>query len=72
MNFFLDRDAGLRNADLAKLREKLGACGAPADPAAETAMSARFELACEHGTLKVDLILAPTSPPTLQKLEFSQ
>jgi D-alanyl-D-alanine-carboxypeptidase/D-alanyl-D-alanine-endopeptidase len=72
MNLLLDRDTALRNGELAKLKEQLGACAAPLDPAGDSAMSGKFELACEHGTLKIDLILAPTSPPTLQKLEFSR
>ncbi len=71
MNVLLDRDAALRNGELANLKERLGTCAAPPDPASDTAMSGKFELACERGTLKIDLILAPTSPPTLQKLEFS-
>jgi hypothetical protein len=72
MNFFLDRDASLRNADIAALRQKTGACMAPPAPAADGALSGTFEFACEHGTIKVNLILAPTSKPTLQKLEFTQ
>lgn len=72
LNFLLDRDAALRNGELAKLKEQLGTCTAPPDPTGDTAMSGKFELGCERGTLKIDLILAPTSPPTLQKLEFSR
>ena len=72
MNFPLDRDSTLRNADIAKLKAELGACAAPASPSSDTAMSGNFELACERGTLKISLTLAPTSPPTLQKLEFSR
>jgi hypothetical protein len=72
MNFFLDRDAALRNADLAALRQKTGAC-APASPAiGDGALSGTFEFICERGTLKVNIILAPTATPTLQKLEFTQ
>ena len=72
MNFFLDRDAALRNADIAKLKAALGACRPPVAPGSDTAMSASFELPCERGTLKVNLILAPTVKPALQKLEFTQ
>ncbi|HTU66657.1 MAG TPA: serine hydrolase domain-containing protein [Steroidobacteraceae bacterium] len=72
MNFFLDRDATLRNADIAALREKTGACRAPDAPTADNAMSGTFELPCEHGTVKVNLILAPSGKPSLQKLDFTQ
>lgn len=72
MNFFLDRDAALRNSDLAALREKTGACQPPASPAADNALSGTFEFTCERGSIKANLILAPTSRPTLQKLEFTQ
>jgi serine-type D-Ala-D-Ala carboxypeptidase/endopeptidase len=72
MNFLMDRDAVLRNEDIAKLKAELGACAAPSSPSSDTAMSGSFELACERGTLKISLTLAPASPPTLQKLEFSK
>jgi D-alanyl-D-alanine-carboxypeptidase/D-alanyl-D-alanine-endopeptidase len=72
MNFFLDRDAGLRNADLAALKQKTGVCVPPPSPTADNAMSGTFEFTCERGTIKVNLILAPTAKPSLQKLEFTQ
>lgn len=77
VNFFLDRDAALRNADIAALKQKSGACTPPPAPAfpagtADGALSASLEFTCEHGTIKVNLILAPTATPTLQKLEFTQ
>jgi CubicO group peptidase (beta-lactamase class C family) len=74
MNFFLDRDAALRNADIAALKQKTGACAPPppASASADGALSGTFEFACEHGSIKVNLILAPTTPPALQKLEFTQ
>jgi D-alanyl-D-alanine-carboxypeptidase/D-alanyl-D-alanine-endopeptidase len=71
-NFFLDRDAASRNTDIAALRQKTGTCTPPAGPAADGALSGTFEFVCEHGTIKVNLILAPTPEPTLQKLEFTQ
>jgi len=77
MNFFLDRDAALRNGDIATLKQKTGACTPPAEPrfpwgTAAGALSATLEFTCEHGIMKVNLILAPTPTPTLQKLEFTQ
>jgi serine-type D-Ala-D-Ala carboxypeptidase/endopeptidase len=72
MNFFLDRSAELRNADLAALKQKTGACAPPATASGDGAMSGTFEFTCEHGSIKVNLILAPTAKPTLQKLEYTQ
>jgi serine-type D-Ala-D-Ala carboxypeptidase/endopeptidase len=71
-NFFLDRDAASRNADIAALKQKTGECTPPAAPVAEGAMSGTFEFLCEHGSMKANIILAPTSRPTLQKLEYAQ
>lgn len=71
MNFFLDRSAALRNADIAALRLKTGNCPPPATSTADSALATIFELACEHGTLKINVILAPTAKPAFQKLEFT-
>ena len=71
MNLLLDRDAGLRNAEIAGLKEKTGACAAAPPYSADTAMGGTFELACERGKLKVTLLLAPTVPASLQRLEFA-
>jgi serine-type D-Ala-D-Ala carboxypeptidase/endopeptidase len=70
MNFFLDRDASLRNADIAALKQTTGECRPPAAPRAESALSGTFEFTCERGSMRANLILAPTAKPTLQKLEF--
>jgi hypothetical protein len=71
MNFFLDRDAASRNADIAALKQRTGECRPPLASVADGALSGSFEFSCEHGTMKVNLILAPTARPTLQKLEFA-
>jgi D-alanyl-D-alanine-carboxypeptidase/D-alanyl-D-alanine-endopeptidase len=69
-NFLLDRDAGLRNRELVDLRVKMGACrSGPID--SDSATSATLAWTCDRGTLKVNLLLAPTTPPTLQRLEFT-
>jgi CubicO group peptidase (beta-lactamase class C family) len=71
MNFLQDRSAPLRNRELADLKQKLGACKPGAPAGSDTAMSAKLAMACERGVLKANLILAPTSPATLQTLEFT-
>lgn len=70
MNLLLDRDAAHRNAELAALKARLGACRG-ADPIrSDTAMSATVTFPCERGVLQARLTLAPTTPASLQTLEF--
>ena len=71
MNVLLDRDAAHRNAEIATLRTKLGACRAPEPIVTDTATSALVRYSCERGTLQARLLLAPTTPASLQVLEFS-
>jgi CubicO group peptidase (beta-lactamase class C family) len=72
MNLLLDRDAKLRNAEIAELKEKTGACKASPPYSSDSAMGGTFELACERGTVKVTLLLAPTPRASLQRLEFAK
>jgi CubicO group peptidase (beta-lactamase class C family) len=72
MNLLLDRDATLRNSEIAALKAKAGACAAAPPYSADSAMGGTFELACERGKLKVTLLLAPTAQASLQRLEFAQ
>lgn len=71
MNFLMDRGAPLRNRELADLKEKLGVCQPTGPAVTDNAMSAMLSYACQRGTLKANVILAPTLPPTLQTLEFT-
>jgi serine-type D-Ala-D-Ala carboxypeptidase/endopeptidase len=71
MNLLLDRDAALRNAEIAVLKAKTGACAAAPPYSADSAMGGTFELSCERGKVKVTLLLAPTTPASLQRLEFA-
>ena len=71
MNLLLDRDATLRNAEIAALKAKTGTCAAAPPYSASSAMGGTFELACERGKVKVTLLLAPTTPASLQRLEFA-
>ncbi len=71
MNVLLDRDAPRRNAQIAELKAKLGACRA-ADPIqTDNAMSALLSFPCERGVLRVRVTLAPTTAPSMQTVEFS-
>lgn len=71
MNVLLDRDATRRNAEIAALKAKLGACRAPEPIVADNAMSTMLTLPCERGTLRVRIVLAPTTPAAMQTVEFS-
>lgn len=71
-NVLLDQGAAIRNPQLAELRQKLGDCRLADPQHSDSAMSANLALACERGTLKAKVVLAPSNPPTLQTLEFSQ
>lgn len=66
MNVLLDSDAAHRNAELAALKRRLGACGAPEPFSSDTAMSGVTHLRCQRGRLKVHVLLAPTRPVTIQ------
>lgn len=70
VNVLLDQDAEHRNSQIAKLKTTLGHCGA-ADPIKTGhPFAATITYPCEHGTLRVRVLLAPTSPALLQRLEF--
>lgn len=71
MNVLLDRDAPHRNAELASLKARLGACRAPQPTRTDSAMSTVVNWTCERGALQARLLLAPTTPASLQTLDFS-
>lgn len=70
MNFLLDRSAESWAAELAKLKAEVGDCPI-AEPLAPTgALSAAFRLNCAKGKLDGLLLLAPTTPATIQALRL--
>jgi CubicO group peptidase (beta-lactamase class C family) len=71
VNFLLDEDASHRNAKIAPVKDKLGACrGEPQPARIDSAMAATLKVPCERGTLEVRFLLAPTTPATFQALDF--
>ena len=70
MNFLLDRSAENWRAEFAKLKAEVGECGAAEPLAPLGAMSAAFRLNCDKGKLDGQLLLAPTTPATIQALRF--
>ena len=71
MNFLMDRSAGNWARELAGLKDAVGECETSAPIAATGALSGRFAWTCARGSLQGQLLLAPTSPPTIQALRFS-
>ncbi|WP_447764906.1 serine hydrolase domain-containing protein [Sphingopyxis panaciterrae] len=70
MNFLLDRSAENWAAELARLKAAVGECP-DAEPLAPTgAMSTAFRLNCATGKLDGLLLLAPTTPATIQALRL--
>ena len=70
MNVLLDKDAVQRNADIAAVKAKLGACRAAEPTTRDSAMSAMFTFPCEKGALQARVILAPVTPMAMQALDF--
>ncbi|MDP3854102.1 serine hydrolase [Phenylobacterium sp.] len=71
MNVLLDSDGAHRNAELARLKAELGACQPAQEVAAETAMSGAITYPCEKGRLRAQVLLAPTTPVSLQVYQLS-
>lgn len=70
MNFLLDRSAGNWAAELARLKSEVGACS-DAEPLTPTgALSTGFRLKCDKGQIDGELLLAPTTPGTIQALRL--
>jgi CubicO group peptidase (beta-lactamase class C family) len=68
-NLFLDTPKEKRRDAFAALRSQHGTCR-PAGPIeAENALRGAWKLACDRGTIRVAITLAPTLPPRVQHLE---
>jgi CubicO group peptidase (beta-lactamase class C family) len=69
-NLLLDLPARLRNAELTKLRQRLGE-GRLDSIEPMHALAGRFVLACANGRLRGTIILSPEAEPSIQKLTFA-
>ena len=70
VNFLLDTPPKLRDAELAKLKQRLGeATLSSIEPT--HALAGKFTLACERGHLSGTVVLSPDAEPGIQKLTFS-
>ena len=70
MNFLLDRSADNWKAEFTKLKAAVGECPTDEPLAPTGAMSTTFRLNCAKGKLDGLLLLAPTTPATVQALRL--
>ena len=69
-NFLLDTPPKLRDAELARWKQRLGEARLEAiDPM--HALAGKFTLICERGRLTGTIILSPDAEPGIQKLTFA-
>ena len=71
MNVLLDSDAAHRNAEIAAIKRRLGSCRSPEPFTSDSALSATAIFRCDRGRLKARLVLAPTTPATIQTYALS-
>jgi D-alanyl-D-alanine-carboxypeptidase/D-alanyl-D-alanine-endopeptidase len=72
MNFLMDRSAEDWRSDLTALRAQLGTCtGKEEPPHATGRLSGAFRWHCDKGMLDGTILLAPTTPVTIQALKFT-
>ena len=72
VNLFLDRSRDRRRAEIARLRDSVGACRAAAGfDVVENALRGQWTMPCERGALRVSITLAPTMPPLVQHLDVA-
>lgn len=70
VNFFLDKPASQRQAEIQALKADVGACTTAGPMEPENWLRGQFEMQCEKGTVGAFFTMAPTQPPTMQHLEF--
>ncbi len=70
MNFLLDRSPENWGRVLSEVRQQVGACRTDGPLTPSGALNGSFEWTCERGRLGGQVLLAPTSPPTIQALRF--
>jgi CubicO group peptidase (beta-lactamase class C family) len=68
MNFLLDRDAAGWRRDLEQLKAAVGDCDTSAPLNASGPLAGGFTWRCARGRVSGTVLLAPTTPPTIQTL----
>jgi D-alanyl-D-alanine-carboxypeptidase/D-alanyl-D-alanine-endopeptidase len=72
MNFLIDRDAAGWSRDLAALKNSVGDCDTSAAISPTGALTGDFKWRCTHGRLNGSVLLAPTTPATVQQIKLEQ
>jgi hypothetical protein len=67
----MDRSPANWARELARLRTEVGDCRTNAPIEATGALTGEFNWTCDRGRLSGQLLLAPTSPPTIQALRLN-
>jgi CubicO group peptidase (beta-lactamase class C family) len=70
MNFLMDRSAENWARELAQIKQQVGNCQTDAAIVPNGALAGNFEWSCERGRVQGQVLLAPTSPATIQALRF--
>jgi hypothetical protein len=70
VNFLLDAPAEQRQAEINTVKAAAGECTAASAVRAENWLRGQVNLQCANGTVGAFFTLAPTTPPTLQHLEY--
>jgi hypothetical protein len=68
MNFLMDRSPDNWRAELARLKQEVGDCDTSPPITATGALSGTFSWRCTTGRIEGSLLLAPTTPPSIQSL----
>lgn len=71
-NLFLDTPAKLRRDEIQRLKQRVGECTSAGNVHPENLLRGTFRMNCERGPVNVMFTLAPTQPPTVQYLQFSE
>ncbi|HEX6315895.1 MAG TPA: serine hydrolase domain-containing protein [Gemmatimonadaceae bacterium] len=71
VNFLMDRSAENWTRELEGLHRQAGSCRTDSPLTATGALAGNFRWTCERGLISGALLLAPTSPPTIQSLRFT-
>lgn len=70
MNFLMDRSRENWRRELARLRDEVGQCDTVSPIAPSGALSGSFTWRCTHGRIQGNLLLAPTTPASIQALRL--
>jgi hypothetical protein len=71
-NLFKDRPAAIRRNMIEGMKKRVGACSQVTEVEPENWLRGRFRMRCENGDVWAVFTLAPTKPPSVQYLEFTE